>query len=252
VSTAPRGRFPSIEALAAEPARAGVFLDFDGTLAPIATRPQDVVPAPGATEVLMALAGRFGVVAVITGRPTADIAERVGVPGIRYVGLYGLESGPARFDPEPLREPLRALAEGVPGAWVEPKGLSLAVHYRLADDPGAAREVLAATLPSLVAGTGFELIEGKKVFEVVPAGESRKGGALRRLVAETGAEAGLYAGDDLADLEAFTALDALSGTGFLGTKVAVGGPEAPPELLRAADLTVEGPPGLVELLASLV
>jgi trehalose 6-phosphate phosphatase len=246
------GRSPSIDALSADPARAGVFLDFDGTLAPIATRPEDVVPVPGATDVLTALAGRFALVAVVTGRPTADIEARVGVPGLRYVGLYGLEATAAAFDPEPLREPLRAAAEDVPGAWVEPKGLSLAVHYRLAEDPHAARAALAGRLPGLVAGTGFELIEGKKVFEVVPAGESRKGGALRRLVAETGVDAGLYAGDDLADLEAFAALDALVGDGFRGTKVAVGGPEAPTELLREADLVVEGPPGLVDLLAGLV
>ena len=71
-----------LEPLVAQPERSGILLDFDGTLAPIVSRPDQVVPAPAATEVLRSLADRFGVVAVISGRPTEDLERFVGVVGL--------------------------------------------------------------------------------------------------------------------------------------------------------------------------
>jgi trehalose 6-phosphate phosphatase len=90
------------------------------------------------------------------------------------------------------------------------------------------------------------------VVEVVPAGRPRKGGAVRRLVEEVRPAAALYAGDDLADLEAFAELDRLAGAGDLhAVRLAVVGPETPAELIAAADLRVDGPGGLVDLLERL-
>lgn len=236
-----------------EPGRSAVFLDFDGTLASIVARPEDARAFPGARETVAALVPRFALVAVITGRPAADVRRLLAVDGLRYTGLYGMEDAPTDgpADPSALRPGAEAAAARVPGAWVEPKGLSLAVHYRQAPDPPAAHRLLLEALSRLVSGTGYEVIAGKMVLELVPAGESRKGGALRRLAAESGARAVLYAGDDLADLEAFAALDALASRGTAGVKVAVGGPEASPQLLEAADVRVDGPAGLVGLLRTL-
>jgi trehalose 6-phosphate phosphatase len=240
----------SLAELAAQPQRAAILLDFDGTLAPIVTRPEDAGPAPGARERIAGLVGRFRLVAVISGRPVADLERFLGVDGVRYEGLYGLPATAPTA--EPIRGAVEAIAKGVPGAWIEPKGVTMAVHYRQADDPARARDALATGLEAIASQAGYDLLEGKMVFELAPAGESRKGGAVERLVAETGVTAVLYAGDDLPDLEAFAALDRLAESGLLAVKVAVGGAETPDALRADADLVVESPAGLVEVLGTLV
>ncbi len=90
------------------------------------------------------------------------------------------------------------------------------------------------------------------VVELVPADRPRKGGAVRTVLQESGASVAMYAGDDLADLEAFAELDLLGEERHLrAVRVAVAGPETPSALTEAADLTVERPPGLVALLRAL-
>jgi len=212
-------------------------------------RPELARPAPGAREAVAALVPRYRLVAVVTGRPAAEAAGILGVEGVRYVGLYGMEGAPP--PPAPLAEALRRVAAGVPGAWVEEKGASLAVHYRQAPDPAAARASLVRSLGAAARRAGWEIVEGKMVLEVMPPDRPRKGAAVERLVREAGLAAALYAGDDVADLDAFAALDRLAGRGVEVVRVAVAGPETPEELLRRADLVVEGPAGLVALLRDL-
>jgi trehalose 6-phosphate phosphatase len=134
---------------------------------------------------------------------------------------------------------------------VEDKGASIAVHYRQAPDPARARAHLVARLEEVASSGGLEVVEGKMVVELVPAGRPRKGGAVERLVGENHLSAALFAGDDVADLEAFRALDSLAEQGLLAVTVAVRGEETPTELLEAAAVVVEGPKGLVELLRQL-
>lgn len=238
-----------LAAVSADPARAAILLDFDGTLAPIVSRPEEAGIVDGAREVLASLVERYLVVAVISGRPQSSLVELVGVDGVRYAGLYGLAAVDA-IDDE-LRKEVEAAARFVPGAWVEPKGITLAMHYRHASDPIEARAQLAPVLGGIATMRGYDLIEGKMVFELAPAGESRKGGAVTRIVREVGARAALYAGDDLPDLEAFAALDELAQNGVAAVKIAVGGQETPPALTRAADVVVADPGELVALLATL-
>jgi trehalose 6-phosphate phosphatase len=95
------------------------------------------------------------------------------------------------------------------------------------------------------------LIEGKMVVELTPVDRPRKGGAVRRLADELDLGGVLFAGDDVADLEAYEELDRLEERGVVAVRVAVRGPETPDALLQAADVVVEGPSGLVELLRRL-
>jgi trehalose 6-phosphate phosphatase len=172
------------------------------------------------------------------------------VTGVQLFGLYGLEGD----EPElvtAITSRVAAVVPVVPEAWVEDKGVSLAVHYRQAPDPAAARSKLLAALVPVAADAGLELIQGKMVLELVPPGRPMKGGAVERLAGQNGLDAVLYAGDDHADLDAFGALDRLSGRGLLTRKVAVAGPETPAELLERADVVVEGPSGLISLLRQL-
>ncbi len=239
-----------LDALRAGADRSGLLLDFDGTLAPIVARPELAAPAPGAREVLAALVPRFAVVAVITGRRADDVAALLDVPGLRYEGLYGLESASHELLFALLPEVERAAAR-VPEAWVEDKGSSVAVHYRQADDPGRARIALSAALEPVAAAAGLAVIEGKMVIELVPRDRPLKGGAVERVTGDAELSSVLYAGDDVADLEAFAALDRLATTGVTTVKVAVRTDETPEALVDSADRVVEGADGLVELLRAL-
>jgi trehalose 6-phosphate phosphatase len=228
-----------------------VLLDFDGTLSSIVARQEDAVAVEGVREALAELVDRFRVVAVISGRTSEELLRLVDVPGLRYVGVYGMEgAAPDLVDAAaPLVE--RAAAD-VPAAWVEHKTASIAVHYRQAPDPDAARAILLPPLEAIASASGLEVLEGKMVIELVPAGRPRKGGAVRRLVGEHDLRAAVFAGDDLADLDAYAALERLSADPtFLAIKVAVRGAETPPELTDRADLVVDGPIGLVGLLRQL-
>jgi trehalose 6-phosphate phosphatase len=233
----------------APPERAGLILDADGTLAPIAPRPElATVPRPTRAE-LSRLVGRYRLVAVVSGRVEAEVAALVDVAGVRYVGLYGVAD--ARPISPALVGRVEEVVRPVTGAWVEAKGLSVSVHVRGTVDPDAAEALLAPLLEAVARGAGLELVRGKRTLELAPAGRPRKGGAVERLAREAALEAVLFAGDDRPDLDAFDSLRRLRDAGLRTVAVAVDGPETPPELAAAADLVVEGPEGLALLLAAL-
>jgi trehalose 6-phosphate phosphatase len=241
-----------LQPLLRDPSATAILLDYDGTLAEIAARPDQARLVEGAASVLREVVARFGAVVVISGRPTGEVRSMVGVDGIRYVGLYGLEAGLDGRVPEAVRALAHDAASRVEGAWVEDKGGAVAVHYRQAPHADAVRVELLGAVRAAVP-EGYEAIEGKMVVEIVPAGRARKGGAVRQMVVDLRPAAVLYAGDDAADLEAFDVLGALSGhDGLDVVRVAAAGPETPPGLIEAADLTVEGPAGVVSLLRALL
>jgi trehalose 6-phosphate phosphatase len=225
-------------------------LDFDGTLSEIVARPELARPVEGAREALAAASLRYRVVVILTGRRSEEVTRLLDVPHLRYVGLYGMEDEAPELVTAiaPLVE---AAAEAVPEAWVEDKGASLAVHYRQAPDPPAARRTLAVALQRVATEGGLELIEGKMVLELVQRGRPMKGDAVARLAGQNQLDAVLFAGDDRVDIDAFTALDRLRADGVATVRVAVRGDETPEELVDAADVVVEGPSGLVELLRML-
>ncbi|MFE6333286.1 trehalose-phosphatase [Streptomyces sp. NPDC057798] len=264
----PAGR-AGLDAILAEPARAVIAIDFDGTLAPIVPDPEQARAHPGAVDALAALAPKVAAVAVVTGRP-AGVAVRyggfAGVPGLEHLvvlGHYGAErwdavtgtvSAPA---PDPgvaaVRAELPGVLDGVGawhGTWIEEKGSAVAVHTRRAADPQAAFDALRAPLAALAARHGLIVEPGRLVLELRPPGMD-KGVALLDYVRETGATAVLYAGDDLGDLPAYAAVDKLRTDGTPGLLVCSRGSEQVPELQEKADLVVPGPQGVVALLSEL-
>ncbi|EOR72655.1 trehalose-phosphatase [Thermobifida fusca] len=246
------------------PDRAVCAFDFDGTLAPIVPDPRDSRAHPGAVPALRALAGRVRAVAVITGRPAQTAVDYGGldaVPGITVLGHYGRE----RWEdgkltvPEPppgvamVREALPGLLDevGAPeGTWIEDKKHALAVHTRRTADPEAALELLRAPLADLAKRAELAVEPGRMVIELRPPGVD-KGAALTDLVTRLGAEAVLYAGDDLGDLAAYDAVERLREQGVAGFKLCSGSAEVT-ELARRADAVVPGPEGVVAFLEELV
>lgn len=232
--------------LAAEPRRTALILDVDGTLAPIAPRPELAAVPEGTRAELRRLVARFLLVACVSGRPGSQAAALVGVPGIRYVGNHGLELDPRAAE---LARAVASFREEIDGRWpVEDKGLSLSLHYRNAGDEGEAVAVLR-TIAARAAERGLEARWGRKVLEIRPPGRTDKGVAVQTLLRECGAELALYAGDDATDLDAFRGL---SDAGLRhAVRIAVASSEAPDALRAAADLVVEGPAGLLSLLRML-
>jgi trehalose 6-phosphate phosphatase len=253
--------------LLAEPGRAVVACDYDGTLAPIASRPAEALPADGAVEALAALAPLVGRLAVVTGRPVADVVELAGlrrVDGLVVLGLYGAqrweggrttETAPDAAVAAALAELRRILAAGAggppaSGAWIEDKGGSFGLHVRAAADPRAALVALTGPVEDLAHRHGLVVERGRLVLELRPGGTD-KGVAVTALAAEVGSPSGVvFVGDDLGDLAAFDAVHVLSEAGTPAWAVASASPDVP-EVEAAADLAVDGPAGVVALLAQL-
>jgi trehalose 6-phosphate phosphatase len=230
-----------------EPKLAAVFLDVDGTLAPIVDRPEDSAVPDDTRGEVERLAGRYGLVACVSGRPSADARRLVGVEGIEYVGVHGLEA-----DPEARRftSQLEAFAERLPWPWtIENKaGVTLSFHYREAEDEQEAAR-LAADVARAAEEAGLTPHQGRKVLEVRPPVEADKGTAVRRLLDDRPLARALYAGDDTTDLDAFRGLDEAGLD--IALKVAVASPEVNPRLLTEADLVVDGPGELLQILQRL-
>lgn len=198
-----------------------VLLDFDGTLAPIADRPEEAAIPEATRRALDALMAMPGVgVAVVSGRGMADARERAAIPGIAYAGNHGMEiHGPGidRVHPEaaaarPMLDAAVRMLEpavaAVPGAFVEDKGLTLSVHFRVAPRERVAglTEAVARAAAML---PGLEMTAGKQVLEVRPAVDWHKGRAVLFLLEQMRPPAGapvLYLGDDRTDEDAFRAL----------------------------------------------
>ena len=197
-----------------------LLLDFDGTLAPIVDRPE-LAAMPERTrralERLMAMPGVTA--AVVSGRGLADVRERAALGDVAYAGNHGMEIGGAgmhRIHPEAAaaRPELEAAGarimadlEGIDGAFVEDKGLTLSIHYRLAPEQEAnVREIV---LEAVDGRPGLRVTEGKMVLEVRPRVEWDKGRAALFLLEQMHPPVGapvLYLGDDRTDEDAFRAL----------------------------------------------
>jgi trehalose 6-phosphate phosphatase len=228
--------------LSQDPRRAALLLDVDGTLAPIVERPEDArVPEETRREIAR-LAGRYALVACVSGRSGAEVERMLAVPGVAIVGEHGLELAP---DAERWTEAVATFASGVD--WpAERKPLSLSFHFRRADDEAAARAYLQRVAEA-AEREGLVPRWGRMVLEVRPPVAADKGTAVRALVARAGVDRALYAGDDTTDVDAFRGLDGLA----YAVRVAVDSGEAPPELIAAADMVVAGTDGVLELLRSL-
>jgi trehalose 6-phosphate phosphatase len=228
--------------LAAEPRRAAILLDVDGTLAPIVDDPEDARVPDSTRRDLERLAGRYALVACVSGRASKVARRIVGVPELTYVGEHGLELDP---EAEAWAAQIHAFADGA-GWPAERKPLSVAFHYRQAEDEQAARLVLEDVATKAQA-EGFRTRWGRLVLEVLPPLDTSKGTAVRALLDRHGLQRALYAGDDATDLDAFAALDGLE----LAVRVAIVSTEGPTELGTRAEVIVGSPAALAELLAQL-
>lgn len=255
-----------LERLRDQPSRAAILTDVDGTLAPIALRPEEAAVPRRATELLARLNETYALVGCVSGRRAEEARALVGVEGIAYAGNHGLElllpgEPVPRLDPS-LQGREREAADfisnrgaaslAVAGLRLEDKGPIQALHWRGAEDERAA-EAHAHELAAAAGRAGLELRWGRKVLELRPPGGGGKDAAVAALLATDGVRSAVYAGDDRTDLDAFRRLRELCEDGELETAVCVGirSEEGPHEIAEEADLTVDGPAGWLALLEAL-
>jgi trehalose 6-phosphate phosphatase len=245
----------ALSALLVDPRSSAILTDFDGTLAPIVSDPDKAEPLPDAVEVLARLSMRFGVVAVVSGRPAEFLARHLGTsgPAVQLVGVYGcewIEGGEVRRAAEvqpwtgPVAEVLAAARFEAPaGVGIEDKGASVTLHWRGVPEVAKWASAFATTWATR---TGLTLQPGRMAIELRPPVDLDKGRVVERLTQRC--TAACFVGDDSGDLVAFEALDRLAARGMRTVRVAVAAEESPPELGASADLVLAGP---VEALAVL-
>jgi trehalose 6-phosphate phosphatase len=234
--------------------------DYDGTLSGIVADPEAARPIAGALEVLTALHEQGARVAIVSGRPVDFLLRAVSIPGVDLVGQYGLEradGGAPRTDARavPYIEEVAAAADECDGAfpdlYVERKGtIAVTVHWRAL---GALPEDRLSLIDAIARRHGLDVYPTRMARELRPPLPVDKGTALAELVDAVRPGAVLFAGDDRGDLAAFAAVDRAveHGRAGVGVKVGVLSSEAPPELVEAADVLVDGPRGVVALLERL-
>jgi len=217
-----------------------LFLDYDGTLTPIAAKPSQAVLSRRVRKVLERLSENPTCrLAIISGRALADIKKIVGIDSIVYAGNHGLEiEGPdlkhrAFLHPryqriiQEVRDILKNSVAGVKGVILEDKGLSLALHYRLVN-PEKIPELLKNlrhALSRYVSRNEVKVRKGKMVIEVSPPVAWDKGKLVRWLIARWNLRVNarntlaVYIGDDTTDEDAFRAISNSGVTIFVGDPV---------------------------------
>jgi trehalose 6-phosphate phosphatase len=256
----------ALQPLLADPPRAAVLCDIDGTLSPIVRRADEARVSQQTSVLLGRLARRYGLVACISGRSASEARRLVGVGGIAYAGSHGAEllrPGAKR----PLVAEEFASWEGRVRGFVtdrdtpelrrlrvriEDKGPISAFHWRDVPDEDDARRHLE-NIAAEAQAEGLAIHWGRKVLEVRPPVRIDKGQALRSLVADADSRTAMFGGDDATDLDAFDALTALQEEGALDATVRVGvrSDEGPSAIVERADLVVDGVDGFTRVLAVL-
>jgi trehalose 6-phosphate phosphatase len=212
--------------------RPAVFLDYDGTLTPIVDRPEDAIISKSMRDTVRRLAGQCPV-CVVSGRDPRVLQELMGVDDLTIAGSHGFdirspggatiqrEEG-AGFEPllEEVTTRLREELGPIEGALVEPKSVSVAVHYRLVSAPDGPRvkelvDALLAEHPDQL-----KVTPGKMVYEIQPKIDWDKGKAVLYLLEALGLDGGdvvpVYIGDDITDEDAFEALAGRGAGIFVG------------------------------------
>jgi trehalose 6-phosphate phosphatase len=253
--------------LRANPARAAILLDIDGTLAPIVEYAAEARVPEATRQLLIEIARRYGVVACVSGRQASEARAMVAIGTISYIGSHGAEllrAGwtEAVLDPG-LEDWVRRIHDFGREAdtaelrrlrvRLEDKGPIIAFHWRGARDEEAARSAIDA-IAERAQGAGLRTHWGRKVLEVRPPVRIDKGAGISSFLKQADVEVALYVGDDSTDLDAFRALVQMAAEGRIERAIRVGvrSEDGPSEIIEEADLVVDGTDGVNALLRTLV
>lgn len=239
--------------------RFGLITDVDGTISPIIDVPDAARVTPENARLLSQLREKSTLVAVVSGRSAEDVAQRVGIPGLVYVGNHGMETwaeGEVRVsaEAEVYRDDLVLALQDVRGNVIEgmrleDKGATLSVHYRQTAFPEKAVAELTPVMQEIATRHGLVLTQGRMVFEFRPPVNIDKGTAVKDLVVSHKLEAVIFLGDDTTDVSAFQMVRQLRVSDrCLGYGLGVKSQATPPLVLTESDCYVEEVAGVESFL----
>lgn len=243
--------------------RLGLISDMDGTLSPIVPNPGEAQITPRNRELLQALQAHLTLVAIVSGRAVTDVRERVGLPGVVYVGNHGLERWVEdHVEPVPEASAYRPAIEAaldtlreqkLVGMLVEDKTVTISVHYRQTQNPEAVAQSFRPIAQQVAAENGLDLFQGRMIFELRPPIHINKGSAFRRLVQDYALEGAVYLGDDTTDIDALLmARQMRRESTCYGLALGVESEGTPDAVGKSADLSVSGVEGVESFLAWLL
>lgn len=239
--------------------RLGLVTDVDGTISPIVDVPDEARVTPRNLELLAKLKTQLALTAVISGRAAEDVYQRVGLPGLVYVGNHGMERW---RDGEVTVSPVAAAYRGdlsaaapeirqimVEGMRFEDKGATLSLHYRQTRNPEQIANELTSSMQDIAKRHGLYLTQGRMVYEFRPPVKIDKGTAFEELVKTYQLEAAFYLGDDTTDVAVFQAAKQLRESGrCLAYGLGVKSQGTPQAVLTEADYLVQEVAGVASFL----
>jgi trehalose 6-phosphate phosphatase len=240
--------------------RLGLIADVDGTLSPIVDVPDEARVTPRNLELLAALQAQLTLTAVISGRSAEDVHQRVGLPGLVFIGNHGMEEwrdGKVMVSPAAAgyRENLSAVVPEikrilVEGMRLEDKGATLSVHYRQTNNPQQVGKDLMPLMKNVAEHHGLHLTQGRMVFEFRPPVKINKGTAFEGLVKSYRLEAAFYLGDDTTDVAVFiTARRLREASQCLAYGLGIESQGTPRSVLTEADYLVQEVSGVESYLS---
>lgn len=249
----------ALSPMAEAPQATAIFLDLDGTLAPITPKPDAVAIPAAISRLIRRLQHRFLAVAIVSGRPATEAKRIVGSSELVYIGNHGFETmipGHAVVvseEAQPYLPKIRELADycrsldetAEAGVWVEDKVATISLHYRRASDREAARRFILEKVMPRAKELELSYSEGRMVIEVKPPVDINKGVSVGKLLDRLGSRQALYIGDDTTDIDALKELRRRKqdqDTVMIG--VGVISDEMPADLAKYADLLVDRSTGV--------
>ena len=235
----------------------GLFTDIDGTISPMAPRPDEAFVEPAARQALIVIQRHLAMTGIVTGR-ALDVAQRlVQVPALSYVGNHGLEwTIDGRHEDNPaalaagggLRQALAEIGaaaerlELADGLILEDKRLSATVHYRQTPNPERFLEEMLPVLVRAADTHHLQLVPGRMIMELRPSTGISKGTALRDIIDQNGLKGVVFSGDDISDVEGFEILAGMREAGSIAALIiGVVGPDTPVLVREASDVQVGNP-----------
>ena len=248
---------------AIEKLRFGLITDVDGTISPIVDVPDKARVTPRNLELLAELQAQLTLTAVISGRAVADVYQRIGLPGLVYIGNHGMEQwqdGEVIVSPTAIayRENLLAAIPEIKqilikGMRFEDKGATLSLHYRQTNDPEKVANKFSPLMKNIAKKHELNLTQGRMVFEFRPPVKIDKGTAFVELAKSNQLDAAFYLGDDTTDVAVFRTAQRLREAGqCLAYGLGVKSQGTPQAVLTEADYLVQEVAGVESFLAWLL